>query len=98
MVISSKLKKENSRGDFLGARYANNEHEAEKKIFHGAYFLLSDESFFAIADFIYFALTKEEKKCWARISWNGRALTFWHFWISAELDDVVSSFVYNYTV
>lgn len=68
MVISSELKKEKSRGDFLGARYANNDHEAKKKIFHGTYFLPSDESFFAIADSISFALTKEEKKCCARIS------------------------------
>lgn len=48
---------------FLGARYANNEHEAKKKTFHGTYFLLSDESVFAIVDSISFALTKEEKKC-----------------------------------
>lgn len=40
MVISSELKKENSQGDFLGARYANNEHEAKKKLFHITYFLL----------------------------------------------------------
>lgn len=62
MVISSEFIKENLRGDFLGARYANNEHEAKKKIFHGTYFLLRDESVFAIADSISFTLTKEENK------------------------------------